>query len=299
MNGSRRGVGVFMAIGLAIAVIVGFAVWGASSPGRSSTAGYAAGTTTVEQTTAPKSSRSSAAADSKDREAASSTSRSGSGRSTLALTSQTLAGSGLPLDTGVYGIEGEALLDNAPARPNPNYRMESDPYAPPLAVTSAPKSTPPTAIYRPTNVVPQTPGGDNTTGPAPGQTPDTNGVTTPPSGPANNVETSAPAEPGTTTAPNQNPAAPDADAPNSVAPKEQAERPRPDAETRNDVRGDVGRGEANRTESGRDPVVDAGREPAGEAAREPAAPAVVEPTVAGTPRLDMAPEPQAEPAPQG
>ena len=30
MNGSRRGVGAFMAIGLAIAVIVGFAVWGLS-----------------------------------------------------------------------------------------------------------------------------------------------------------------------------------------------------------------------------------------------------------------------------
>ena len=164
MNGNRSGVGMFMAIGLAIAVIVGFAVWGASSPGRSSTAGYKADTATVEQTTAPKSSRSSAASDSQDSETAASTSRSRSGRSTLALTSQTLAGSGLLPDSGVYGIEGEALLDNAPARPNPSYRMESDPYAPPLAVTSAPKSAPPTNVYRPTNVVPPT-AGDDTTGP--------------------------------------------------------------------------------------------------------------------------------------
>lgn len=304
MNGSRRGVGAFMAIGLAIAVIVGFAVWGASTPGRTSTAGYAADTATVEQTTSPKSSRSSAASDTEGSESANSASRSGAGHSTLALTSQTLADSGLPPTSGVYGIEGEALLNNAPGRPNPNYRMESDPYAPPLAVTSAPRSTAPTAIYRPTNVVPPTASGGDATEPAPGpatatatatataQTPDTNGVTTPPSTPADGVQTSAPAEPGPATTPDPAP------------PQEQVEHPRPDSEAHDEMR----------TNAGSEQVTNEGRAPASsDTSRESATPApmvpsvaptmtpsvapTVTPSVAETAQLESAPAPQGETAP--
>lgn len=135
----ERGVLLFMAAGLALALVVGVLVWNASAPERGVTAGFtstpeasntAVTPTRTVRTTAP---------------AATTTEGSPTGSSAAERSAAQVQ------------LAGGADAEGAPglSTPNPNYRMEADPYAPPHAVTRAPNApSAPTAVYRPSNVRP-------------------------------------------------------------------------------------------------------------------------------------------------
>ena len=137
MNRNQRSVGVFMAAGLAAALIVGLAVWSASTPGRPVTAGY-----TGNKTASPQNAGALL---------------SGGTTSSVA-TPPRIAPSQRPKnrgnaqaeqDTNWGGTEGHFVQAAPPPR---GYRMEDDPLAPPHAVFGTSASGVPTAHYRPTNV---------------------------------------------------------------------------------------------------------------------------------------------------
>lgn len=153
MRQSQRGVILLMAVGLAVALMVGIAVWNASSPEHTATAGY----------TSPVASEPAASA-----RAAATASPSAKRTATSAIT----AGAATPTAgaRGDHGSQasptspavednGEVSLAQSAGAANPSYRMEADPLAPPHAVMAAPQPTaPPTqgTVYRPTNVLPTT-----------------------------------------------------------------------------------------------------------------------------------------------
>lgn len=154
MNQHQRRAGVFMAIGLAAAVVVGLAVWNLSTPDQPVTAGYASAESGARKTGTPAGSpaaRSQAAtrADSADSADSGKIPRRRGKPDDTALAGQ-------PADAPVFAIDNEAELREPPAEVNPDYRMDADPFAPPLAVTNAPQSVAPTTAYRPTNVRPAT-----------------------------------------------------------------------------------------------------------------------------------------------
>ncbi|OFT82404.1 hypothetical protein [Corynebacterium sp. HMSC29G08] len=137
MNRNQRSVGVFIAAGLAAALIVGLAVWSASTPGRPVTAGY-----TGNKTASPQNAGALL---------------SGGTTSSVA-TPPRIAPSQRPKnrgnaqaeqDTNWGGTEGHFVQAAPPPR---GYRMEDDPLAPPHAVFGTSASGVPTAHYRPTNV---------------------------------------------------------------------------------------------------------------------------------------------------
>ncbi|WP_277100426.1 hypothetical protein [Corynebacterium riegelii] len=140
MNKNQRSVGVFMAAGLAAALIVGLAVWSASDPGRSVTAGYTGDKTASPQTAGAL--------------LGSSTTPSVATppRITPSLRPKNRGGAQAgqaPGSANWGGTEGH-FVQAAPAPRG--YRMEDDPLAPPHAVIGTRASGVPTAHYRPTNV---------------------------------------------------------------------------------------------------------------------------------------------------
>lgn len=151
MNQHQRRAGVFMAIGLAAAVVLGLAVWNLSAPDRSVTAGYASAESDTSKAGAPTETSSTPSQAS----TRSSSADSGNIPRRIGKTDDT-ALAGQPADAPVFAIDNEAELREPPAEVNPDYRMDADPFAPPLAVTNAPQSVAPTTAYRPTNVRPAT-----------------------------------------------------------------------------------------------------------------------------------------------
>lgn len=160
MEQNRRGVGVFMLAGLALAIVVGVVVWNASAPGRTVTAGYTSSTLPATQTGAELSPASRTTLSPSATSVASESSVHA--ESTAAATGKRTSASKRPNRAPQAGI-GPSQASNfgsggteLPAAPvsNPNYRMEADPFAPPHAVTSEPSSAAPTVAYRPTNVRP-------------------------------------------------------------------------------------------------------------------------------------------------
>ena len=119
MNDSKRIVSVFMAVGLALAIGVGVAVWKMSSPTSSADPAYqadAAEPSTTERTSQP-----------------------------------VMRGATSPESTAP--TEGEAA-DNTQS-PEAAGNTERDPLLPPNAVVNpAPRAATPTRVYRPSNVVP-------------------------------------------------------------------------------------------------------------------------------------------------
>ena len=141
MEQNQRTVGAFMLAGLALAVVVGVLVWNASTPDRTVTAGY------TSNSPAPVVAQTSSASG----ESGPSSRKSESPQPRSSRPPRP-ADAGQAQHANQYGAGGSdvALAPQA----NSSYRMEADPYAPPLAVTSAPRSVAPTAVYRPTNVRP-------------------------------------------------------------------------------------------------------------------------------------------------
>lgn len=151
MNQHQRRATAFMAIGLAAAVAVGVVVWNLSSPDRSVTAGY---TSAETGTSEPGSQAGSASA--RSQVSTSSSRRDGAKAPRRFGKTDDDALAGQPADAAVFAIDDEAGLREPPAEVNPDYRMDADPFAPPLAVTNVPQSVAPTTAYRPTNVQPAT-----------------------------------------------------------------------------------------------------------------------------------------------
>lgn len=151
MRDQRRSAVLFMVAGLALALAVGVLVRNASDPQRSVTAGYTSTPAPVSQTAASASSSQSRTSRSSSVSPSSETLRMAPPATSRPSTRA--AGGSAP----AYGIDGATPLNEAQAlQPaNPSYRIEADPYAPPLATTSAPRSPDPTTVYRPTNVRPE------------------------------------------------------------------------------------------------------------------------------------------------
>lgn len=151
MNQHQRRVSAFMAIGLAAAVAVGVVVWNLSAPDRSVTAGH----TSAESATSEAGAQTGSAS---ARSQKSTSSSRGDGAKAPRRFGKTddAALAGQPADAAVFAIDDEAGLREPPAEVNPDYRMDADPFAPPLAVTNVPQSVAPTTAYRPTNVRPAT-----------------------------------------------------------------------------------------------------------------------------------------------
>lgn len=154
MRDQRRSAVLFMVAGLALALVVGVLVRNASDPQRAVTAGYTSTPAPVSQT--------AASASSSQHRTSHPSSPASANSETLRMappaTSRPSArANGGPAPVPAYGIDGATLLSEAqaPQPANPRYRMEADPYAPPLATTSAPRSPDPTTVYRPTNVRPE------------------------------------------------------------------------------------------------------------------------------------------------
>lgn len=164
MRQNQRGAILFMAVGLAVALMVGIAVWNASSPEHAATAGY----------TAPDTSETPVAA--------------APSRTTTTVTSGSKRATAPASAAGTPERDGEDVLARSTGAANPNYRVEADPLAPPHAVMAAPKPSAnpaPGTVYRPTNVLPAT-GADSAADPE-----STQGATSAPSSP------SAPSAPST------------------------------------------------------------------------------------------------------
>lgn len=177
---NQRGVILFMAVGLAVALMVGIAVWNASSPEHTATAGYTAPDTSATPVAAAPSRTTT-------------TVTSGSKRSAAPASAASTPARG---DRGrSYQGGGEDDISPSTGPANPNYRVEADPLAPPHAVMAAPKPSAnpaPGTVYRPTNVLPAT-GADSAADPERAE-----GVTSAPSSPS---APSAPSTPGGTAGP--------------------------------------------------------------------------------------------------
>ena len=202
MNETWRSVAAFMAAGLALALVVGVVVWNASTPDRAATAGYTATETSTTRTT-------EAASSARQRPAAGGTEGKRTGASQSRRSSQQPRGTGNDLQTYALGEYqgGDRNMDREPGpsadQERSGYRMDTDPYAPPHAVTGAPKTSTEATVYRPTNVRPADPDRGSSSGSPASET----GHSTPTgqSTPASPTGQSTPASP---TAPSTTPAEP-------------------------------------------------------------------------------------------
>ena len=152
MRQSQRGVILFMAVGLAVALMVGIAVWNASSPEHTATAGY----TSPVASEPAASARAAATASPNAKRAATSAITAGAATPTAGARGDH-GSQASPTSPAVE--DGEVSLAQSAGAANPSYRMEADPLAPPHAVMAAPQPTAsPTqgTVYRPTNVLPTT-----------------------------------------------------------------------------------------------------------------------------------------------
>lgn len=153
MRQSQRGVILFMAVGLAVALMVGIAVWNASSPEHTATAGY----TSPVASEPAASARAAATASPNAKRTATSAITAGAATPTAGARGD--HGSQASPTSPAVEDDGEVSLAQSAGAANPSYRMEADPLAPPHAVMAAPQPTaPPTqgTVYRPTNVLPTT-----------------------------------------------------------------------------------------------------------------------------------------------
>lgn len=195
MNETWRSVAAFMAAGLALALAVGVVVWNASTPDRAATAGYTATETSTTRTT-------EAASSARQRPAAGGAEGKRTGASQSRRSSQQPRGTGNDLQTYALGEYqgGDRNMDREPGpsadQERSGYRMDTDPYAPPHAVTGAPKTSAEATVYRPTNVRPADPDRGSSSGSPASET----GHSTPtgqstPASPT--APSTTPAEPGT------------------------------------------------------------------------------------------------------
>lgn len=195
MNKTQRSVAAFMAAGLALALVVGVVVWNASTPDRAATAGYTATETSTTRTT-------EAASSARQRPAAGGTEGKRTGASQSRQSSQQPRGTGNYVQTYALGEHqsGDRNIDREPGpsadQERSGYRMDTDPYAPPHAVTGAPKTSAEATVYRPTNVRPADPDRGSTSGLPASETGHSTptGQSTPASPTAPSI---TPAEPGT------------------------------------------------------------------------------------------------------
>ena len=143
MHNSKSRVGIFMAVGIVIAIVVGVFVWNTSSSEHSAQAGYVSAT----DTQAPRK-------ESPIAKTSKATSRSASKSPSLID-----APSSAPPRPHSSAPQAQINLDTQSSQRTAqqrDYNLNSDPYAPQHAVVGTPQEQPATRVFRPTNVVPTT-----------------------------------------------------------------------------------------------------------------------------------------------
>lgn len=146
MHNSKSRVGIFMAVGIVIAIVVGVFVWNTSSSERSAQAGYVSATDTTDTQAPRKESPIAKTSKATSKSASKSPSLIDAPSSTPPRPHNSAPQAQINLDT-------QSSQRTAQQR---GYNLNSDPYAPPHAVVGTTQEQPATRVFRPTNVVPTT-----------------------------------------------------------------------------------------------------------------------------------------------
>lgn len=158
MNTTTGRAAAYLAAGVILAAVVGFAVWAGSTPGQHNRAGFTAeaadaSATSTSDTSASSQTSASSASSTKRSATASSTTRGGA-------TDDTRRDSARRAHTPNAGARDSRTAEDAIAADQSSgmpsgYNSKADPYLPPHAVVKdAPTSASPSRVYRPTNIVP-------------------------------------------------------------------------------------------------------------------------------------------------